>query len=144
MNKNLKFTKDNTINYILGYIPEYQICWDEHLKYWAGAIEKKTIGIDLMNFLSFTTEHIKNNNQSLLKRIFQIIEELNLYGNEEVQYAASLIFFEGLTNTSGHNPETIPFERYVPLLGPKSKEICKEIDKYWGTKTPGLWDDGNS
>jgi hypothetical protein len=33
----------------------------------------------------------------------------------------------------------IPYERFIPYLGEKSKEYCRAWDEFTGVKSPGLW-----
>lgn len=132
-----KYTSQNAMKYVLQVIPEYKKDWEEHLDYWKD--EKRTVGLDLYSFLDFTVKQIEKNNTEILPKIFNIIEKLNVYGDESVQDAASMKFLEGLTNTSGNAPERVPYESYINLLGPESKDFCRRLDKLWRSPTPGLW-----
>ncbi len=133
------FNKENTIGYILVKIPEYENSWKEHLEYWKGN-DNRTIGLDIVSFLDFTTEKIEQKRHDLLPIIFEIIEELVEYGDSEIIYAVKMMFLENLINRVGHNPETMSYETIIPALRSKSKEFCRFLDVFWGNQTPGLWD----
>lgn len=133
MNKIVRYTKDNTMQYILEKIPEYQMHWKDYIKYWEG--DSRTVGLDVADFLCFTIDQIKDKNTAILLRIFRVVEELNVYGDEDVKYAAEMMFLESLTNYNDVEMCSI----YVPLLGPESRKTCIELDEQWGTRTPILW-----
>ena len=136
----IKYTSDNTMKYILQKLPEYQDYWEKCLLYWAG--DKTTIHTYITDFLHFTKKMIEDKNYSLLSKIFKIIENLVLYGDENVSNAVSLCFLESLINSSGNRPNELPYESYISLLGAESRKVCKDLDEFWGAKTPGLWKEG--
>lgn len=92
-----------------------------------------------MSLLDFTEEQIRQRNAEVVLKILNLIEEFNVYGDEDVQYTASMMFLEGLIFASGHNPEEVPYDFYISMLGPESKDFCRHLDKFWGSPTPGLW-----
>jgi len=126
MAQQVRFNKENTIGCILTKIPEYEDSWQKHLEYWKDN-DNRTIGLDIANFLDFTIIEIENKRYNLLPKIFEVIEELIEYGDEDIDYAATIMFLEGLIFTSEHQPDTVAHKIFVPLLGPKSKEFCKEL-----------------
>ena len=132
-----KYTSDNTLEYILQKLPEYQGYLDECLLYWGS--DKTTIHTHMTYFGRFTRDLIESKNYVLLPKIFAIIETLIVYGDEDVDNAASLCFLESVMTVSGNSPKEVPYASYIPLLGPESRKVCKELDEFWGYQTPGLW-----
>ena len=121
-----RFSKENTVNYILTKIPEYEDSWQQHLEYWKDN-DKRSIFLDLDNFSTFTIIEIENKRFDLLSKIFEMIEKLIEYGDEDIDYAATIMFLEGLIFTSEHQPDTVSHKIFLPLLGLKFKEFCKEL-----------------
>ena len=109
--------------------------------YWKEGAEDRSMLKEMMCFVEFTREFIKVQDKQALSKVFQIIEDFIVYGDEDVDYAASMGFLEDIINSSGHNPEELPYSSYIPLLGTESRDFCRELDRFWGSRTPGLWTD---
>lgn len=138
MNGKIKYTNDNMMRVILQHFPEYHFSWQEHIIYWAGDESLRSIGIDINNFAHYVADKIKNElNEQFLTQVFELIENFITFGDDEVQYAATS-FLQDITNTFSHYTEQIPYEFYIPLLGPRSKAFCRYLDEFYGTETPGL------
>ena len=79
--------------------------------------------------------------------IYQFVEEVcQKYGDypeDTDEYlldnAACTCFLESLINRASWGG--IPYNRFVPYLGEKSREFCRAWDEFTGVKTPGLWDE---
>ncbi len=137
MNKTYKFTSKNAINYILFKIPKFESCWVKHKKYWGNEIT--SIGIDVQSVLELTENCIKQKDDKELKKIFNIIEEFIIYGDEDLKYATTIIFLENLIFDSNNNPYELAYGIYISLLGTKSREFIRKLDRFWNSKTPGIW-----
>jgi len=134
-----KFTSQNAMDYVREQIPEFEPYWQEHLEYWGDA--SKTIGIDFYPILDFTTDLIQKQDILILKKIFDVIEEFIVHGDSDINYAASMTFLSMLINHVNHSStEELDFGIFVPLLGAKSREFCRDLDRFWCSITPGLWD----
>jgi hypothetical protein len=132
-----EINSENAVNYILQNIPEYNLSWKHHSEN-LGA--DNTIGLTMIDFLHFTITQIEERNLQILPRIFYLIEELMKSKDEELTTITATIFLEGLINNSSHGPDIVPYSVYIPLLGPESRDFCRELDRFWGSQTPGLWD----
>lgn len=55
----------------------------------------------------------------------------------EFDNAICTCFLESLINKASWDNEL--YERFIPYLGPNSKEFCKAWDKFTGVPSPGLW-----
>lgn len=135
----LEYVEGKIINYMLDRFPEFLPYWKKHLEYWE--YRDTSLGIKFGSFLEYTADKIKADDIFALVDIFDFIEECIIYGDDMVKYASCIALLEDLTNRSGHRPEEVPYSAYMKLLGPESRKACKEIDKFYGSKTPGLWDD---
>lgn len=130
-----QFTKYSVIEYIINKVPEFMPMWDEHLEYWEGDEDKRTIGIDITEFQRFVENEISIDSQQIIETSFNIIELILQNCDEELEGVIYLFFLENLTN----NPDEVA--KYLPLLGPKSKQLCRDLDTFWGgEKTPGIYD----
>lgn len=78
--------------------------------------------------------------------IYGFIEQVrNNYGSfpeesEEFDFdnAACVCFLENLLNRASAG--RIKYTRFIPYLGEKSKEYCRDWDEFTGVKSEGLWD----
>ena len=87
-------------------------------------------------FAAFTfKEFILGEKDEKLRKVAAFIEKLIEEGDKKVKYAAQFGFLEGITNNP---PDTKKFEAFICYLGPKSREFCQALDKFWGTKTKGV------
>lgn len=89
----------------------------------------------MSTFADFVKERIVNAESSEVARIFDLIEHLLVFGDEDVQTAATTCCLENILNVT---PSKIPPERFVRFLGPKSREFCRAWDEFTGITTPGL------
>ena len=135
---NIKYTKHNAISYIIELFPEFEKYLDDYLEYW-GHDGIKLISQTFYALSTFIKGKLKSRDFKNLKEIFDLIEEFNIFGDEDVQYGASIIFLESLINSSGWNEEETPYSSYIHLLGKESKDFCREYDKMCNIPTPGLW-----
>jgi len=80
----------------------------------------------------FVRSLIIDGDESELKRVAEVLEEMLSQGDEQVPWAFKLMFLESLTNST-----ELPLDRFVPKLLPRAREALEEIDESWGTRTPG-------
>ncbi len=132
----IKYTKVNTIELLLKKFPEFWPEWKEHLEFW-GDDPKKEFGHDIEEFTRFIRIAIKKKQFPLIKRIMEQIEEFLRYGDENIVYEVHLGILEPLTN----QPSEFFPKYYYPYTGPKTIQAVREIDEFWGTRTPYFWSD---
>jgi len=68
-------------------------------------------------------------------RIFELIEHLLFFGDEDVRTAFFTCCLENILNVT---PSRIPPERFVQFLGPQSRKHCRAWDDFTGVRTPAL------
>ena len=129
-------TAENYMAYVLKQCPGFQELWLEHRRKWEG--EKTTAGIDMMPFITYAKTKIESNDVEELAVIGDLIEVLITCNDSDVSYAATMTFLEGITNSCGWDPERNPVERLIGHLKAESIKFCRELDRFWGTTTPGL------
>ena len=133
-----EITRENCMTCVLRSVPEFAEAWQRHLEYWGE--DERSIGIDIGAFLDLTTELLAKDSYQVetLSKIFSVIERLLVDGDSSVVYGVKSMFLEDLL-TSSERGRFDP-SRFVPLLGPRSKEFCKINDSSWYKKRPGIWD----
>lgn len=99
--------------------------------------ERPTFYSELHPFVDLAEDVIVAENYSIAQRIFNFIEEFLEDADEELQEHIAYFFFEDLTNWLGHEDSKY-MKKFVEMLGPNCKECCRIVDRFWGTKTPGL------
>ena len=87
----------------------------------------------MAEFVGYVQSLIVEGQETELQRVADFLEEMLTQGDEQVQWAFELMFLESLTNNT-----KLPLERFVSILLPRSRHALKELDKGWGTRTPGM------
>lgn len=130
-------SESQSIEIIKEAFPGFETYWKEHLDFWKD--QKASICNEMSTFTDFVFQEIlKKKDIENVKKFAIITEEFINHGNSDLEYAVKFCLLESLTNKclNDGNEETSIF--LVDNLAPKAKAICKELDKFWGTKTPGL------
>jgi hypothetical protein len=120
---------------ILKKFPSFELDWKLHCE---GPFGNIGLSMDLGEFSHYTSKLLmrnKSQDQNELKEIFNYIEYLLQFGDDEVKNAAATCFLETISNQV---PDIKP-SNFVPLLGKESKEYLKAWDEFTGVKTEGLW-----
>jgi len=119
---------------VLDACPDFSPLWQRYQDRWA---DEGSPGIctEMSAFANFVKERIVDAESSEVARIFDLIEHLLVFGDEDVQTAATTCCLENILNVT---PSKIPPERFVQFLGPKSREFCRAWDEFTGITTPGL------
>jgi hypothetical protein len=68
-----------------------------------------------------------------LEKLFQYIVDQML--DDSIYYDIAYCFLENIMNRI---PDIIDPKTFVPLLGPLSKQYCRQLDAAWGTDYLGL------
>ncbi|CAL7961107.1 conserved hypothetical protein [Alphaproteobacteria bacterium] len=139
------------IQKMLKNIPEAQKYWEENPEIWGNNI---SFLIELYPFVSLVGDALCDDNFVVVQQVLDMIEEFLSGSGKESFLDITYFFFETLTNTLGWKDkeymETMnniedKDEKYtkklVNMLGERSKECCKEVDRFWGTKMPGLYEE---
>ncbi len=126
----------NFIKKLHNEIRRSQEFWKEHVKSW-GDRRGKTFYVDLNYFVRVVQYAIMNNELKLANKVLDKIEEFLANANEESRNDITYFFFEDVTNGLGWQEEKY-MEIFVSLLGQYSKNCCRKLDEFWGTKTPGV------
>ena len=129
----------NFIKKLHNEIRRSQELWKEHVESW-GDRRGKTFYVDLNYFVRVVQYAIMNSELKLATKVLDKIEEFLANANEESRNDITYFFFEDLTNGLGWQEEKY-MEIFVSLLGQYSKNCCRKLDEFWGTKTPGVGSD---
>jgi hypothetical protein len=126
----------NFIKKLHNEIRRSQELWKEHVESW-GDQRGGTFFVDLHYFVRVVEYAIMNNELKLATKVLDKIEGFLANTNEESRNNITYFFFETLTNSLGWQEEKY-MEIFVSLLGQYSKNCCRKLDEFWGTKTPGV------
>ena len=110
--------------------------WKMHVEIWGDQMNT-SFNVDLNYFVHLVEDSLVRGEEKLAIRVLDRIEKFLEISDEETRGAVTYFFFETLTNCLGHEEEKY-MGIFVSLLGPYSKECCRELDKFWKTKTPGI------
>jgi hypothetical protein len=134
----MKYTSLSTTSEILREFPDFEPVWKKHLEYWEGD-DARTIGIDIAEFQSFISDKLKSKKEYDYQKVFDLIEELLVHGDDDIEYAIEFNFFENLLNRSstGH----FPIESFFCYLGKESKAFCKANEEFWGIENSKFYED---
>ena len=127
--------RDEAVKLILDTHDGFKPHWQEHLEFWED--EEPGITNDFSPYVHYVVELLKQDNLSELSKASALVEKFIVDGDDNVQYGATIGFLEGITNTlSGGNDKLAM--KFSKVLQPRSRDFCKELDRFWGTKTTGL------
>lgn len=131
----MKIDRNEAVRIILEAHPNFVSDWEYHLIFWDG--DEPGITNDFSAYARYVRDLAKAGNEEELEISSQLIERFIVEGDKSVEYGASLGFLEDVTNMLSHggSKHTIAFTTH---LKPKSREFCRELDKFWGTLTPGV------
>lgn len=121
--------KEKCIPYLLKITPDFSHAWQDHLKYWEG--ENTSIWLDIGAFSDYVIDAIIKMDDDQKTKLFNAVEELLIYGDDDVQNAIATCFLENIVNASG---ETISSDVFVSFLGTSSREHCRAWDEYHGIR----------
>lgn len=127
-------SKVDCMKLILEQIPAFRESWQAHLNYWDG--EQAGLCNDVTEFSHYVVELIATEQVDDLKKIFNLIEQLQVDGDIEVQTAIATCFLENLLNVASAG--RIDTKKFVDFLGPESRAYCKAWDEFTGVHTEGL------
>lgn len=132
--------KEECMKTFLKVAPSFEKVWEEYMIYWKG--ETPGLCTDFSELTDYVEDLIYSIPQpeELLETIFKHIEIMLTEGDEEVQTCVATCFLENLLNNVGHY-ETKSAAAFIKYLCPESLDYCKENDKFWGTRTRGLYGD---
>lgn len=131
------YTAENTMTKILSTFPEFEPKWKKHLDYWED--EKRSIGIDISEFLDFVATKLATKENYNYQLIFNTIEDLLVNGDESVSEAIAMEFLENLLNRSSQGEYSI--DSFFDYLGKESRAFCEENEKFWGIANSRFFED---
>ncbi len=125
---------------LLKLCPEFSRTWEDESYLWTDADNGTfTVCGVLMAFSHHIADILRSSESPplypSLEPVFQYAERC-MNANEDVRTAAATCFLENLMNRT---PDQINPERFVPLLGPESRDYCRVWDEFCGVRTAGLW-----
>ena len=127
-----KPTEKDLMARLIADFPAFRPTWEKHLDYWKG----EPVGAynDIAEFVRFVVEDLYPTGKTdEIRRVFGLMEEFLVTGNEDVQGLVVVGFLEGIQNVASWRP----FGKavFIPFLGPKSRGAWEELEKVWAGKT---------
>ena len=124
---------------VLSKVSEFIPYWNEYMDELKaeGEENNRIKGEDFSCLKNFIFAKVIDKEQTVLQKTFAAIESIAESDKEEY-YQDILYFFENITNATSHADSRVRFDLIAIYLGPKSIQACKELDEYWGSKTPGI------
>ncbi|UPK02597.1 hypothetical protein [Bradyrhizobium sp. 170] len=119
---------------IAGLAPQLKESLDTLKAEWSPEVVPVTVaGAGLAHAI---VEHFEQLPKDTMKSVFELCEQALENGSAEEQIALSTGFLESLQHADGKR--AFDFRALVSFLGPKSKEHCLAMDKFWKATTRGL------
>jgi hypothetical protein len=81
-------------------------------------------------------QHISDLSTICRRTIFEAVEDIMTDGEDDAKDAVATSFLEGLQARASCG--SFNFRDVADLLDPKSRDYCREWDKFTGVETPGL------
>ncbi len=133
----IKYTKDNMVDTLIKNFPEFYPLWKEYQEEVIG-YDKRELGLNIVAFNHYFMDTLNKRDYSLIKRIMNLVEEFLKYGDENVVYQTHIGIIEGVIIGE---PREIDPNIYYKYTGPRTREVIRELDRGWGTRTPYFWSD---
>jgi hypothetical protein len=122
-------TRDQMIQQVLDVCPSFNKTWNEFLSEWEGKSGELPIFLALAELARHLIHLLESNDTETLKKVFNVVEQWNLNGDDYVQNAATVGLLEDLQNTNLHE-KTTP-EQFKQFLGIDSKMWWRKVERFW-------------
>jgi len=123
-----KIDRTRMISLLLEADPSLKEPWDEFIEEWCDEPEIPHY-IVLGDFARHLVQQLEVGRTERFRAVFNVIETLQLNGDEYVQEAAVIGLLEDLQN--GHLHTTTTRDDFVPWLEPESLKAWKALIKFW-------------
>ena len=96
----------------------------------------------LSGFVDYVLDlYFKDRDLPRIKEIMIFFEDAINKTNLEAKNEIEVCFFESIINSLGTDEKAL--KEFFEMLGPASLDLCKQNDAFWGTKTPGLYENNS-
>lgn len=112
---------------LLALRPDFQPWWDDERELWTHDDGEFTTHGVFAVFSHFVADRLSRGPALELAAVFKYVESKLDNEDSEVSNAACTCFLENLMNRV---PKIIAPAALVPLLGPKSRQFCREWDEW--------------
>jgi hypothetical protein len=130
------FSGGDCLRVLLDRHPEFAPAWREHLDYWGD--DQRSDYIDASCFVGWAADAIRKDDEPRLAAIAASLEFLLERADEDLTNLIAVGIFESLTSRCSHHPDVLRFRRMSVHLGRRSRRICEDLDRGWGTRTDGI------
>jgi hypothetical protein len=122
---------------------------DETWRQWQDEFRDDPEGPPLFTFLhevaSLLEQMLASGHTERIRRVFDLVERLNVEGDRDVQMYATLGILENVQGLAGmEGDDMVPYgPRFEPYLGPVSRRRWERIEAMWAgtlTGSEGLYD----
>ena len=93
---------------------------------------------DLYPFVALVEDALMAGRYNIVEKVLNKIENFLDKEGQDSKDAIQYFFFETLTNRLSHQDKEYS-EVLARMLGPHSKQCCEALDRFWGTRMPGLY-----
>jgi hypothetical protein len=131
--------QDEMIRLVLEACPDLAPAWDE----WRNEFKDDPEGPPLFTFLhevaSQVEEMLRDEDLEGVRRVFDLVERLNVEGDRDVQMYATLGILENVQGLAGvEGDDIVPWgPKFVPYLGPVSKKRWERVEAMWAGTLQG-------
>ncbi len=121
--------KLQVMDLLLQACPSYKTRWNEYCKSCYSDGEERLFYVDVGDFAHHLVDSYKVNKTFEFHQVFDVIEQLHLYGDDYVKELATIGLLEGMQNVSLNN-ELDP-NVFVPYLKPETKVWWDRLNDFW-------------
>ena len=124
----MEITREKVIPLLLEACPSFQEKWDEYVNSYL--YDKEGFGYtDATQFAIHIKELLNKGRTEEFKKVFAVIEQLHLNGDNYVKELATIGYLEDIQNYN--NPE-----KFIPYLGPESLKWWNHLNDFWSGEAP--------
>jgi hypothetical protein len=122
-------TKEQVMHLLLSACPSFSARWEEHRTF---CEDEQLLYIDLGEFAHHLTELEKARRTEEFPAVFEIIERMQLEGDDYVKEATTFGMLEGIQNVAGNSG--VDPEQFVRYLKPESAKWWRRLNSFWEGK----------
>ena len=119
--------KDDVIPLLLEACPSYTARWQMYRA--DSTYEPGLLYLDLADFCDHLVELLRGDDTEEFEAVFEVIEKMQLDGDENVREAATFGALEGIQNLAGNSG--VDPELFVRFLRKRSKRQWKKLNDFW-------------
>lgn len=122
-------SKDQMMEVLIDTCPSFRPTWDAFREDWKTSTDALPLYLALADFARHLVGMLERSETESFAAIFQVVERLQLEGDDYVQEAAVVGLLEDIQNRNFHT--TTEPQQFLPFLGEESSKAWDQLHVFW-------------